>query len=224
MNPRIFEDPVFFFLGPVPVTESMGTSLAVSLLVLLAARWLARSAVERPDGLAAAAARLAFRFIHGLVEDAAGATTPFLETFAGTLFVFIAGAAILGQLPGVAAPTAKLPIAAALAIVVFVSVPAAGIHARGLGGYLKDYFEPNPLLFPLHVISEISRTLALALRLFGNMMSGHLVVGLLVALVGLFVPIPLMVLDLLIGCLQAYIFTILACVYIGAAIRVGGES
>ena len=90
-----------------------------------------------------------------------------------------------------------------------------------MGGYLTDYVRPNPLLFPLHVISELSRTVALALRLFGNMMSGHLVVALLVALAGLFVPVPLMALDLLIGLLQAYIFTVLACVYIGAAIRVG---
>jgi F-type H+-transporting ATPase subunit a len=77
------------------------------------------------------------------------------------------------------------------------------------------------LLFPLHLVSELSRTLALALRLFGNMMSGHLVVALLVALAGVVVPVPLMALDLLIGFLQAYIFTILACVYVGAAIQVG---
>ena len=102
-----------------------------------------------------------------------------------------------------------------------VHVPVAGIAARGPRGYLVHYVRPNPLLFPLHVVSELSRTVALALRLFGNMMSGHLVVGLIVALVGPFVPVPLMALDLLIGLLQAYIFTVLACVYIGAAIRVG---
>jgi F-type H+-transporting ATPase subunit a len=131
---------------------------------------------------------------------------------------------VVGQLPAVPAPTANLGATSALAVIVFLAVPFAGVRARGLGGYLKHYFEPNPLLFPLHLISELSRTLALALRLFGNMMSGHLIVAVIVALVGLFLPVPLMALDLLIGLLQAYIFTILASVYVGAAIRVGEES
>jgi F-type H+-transporting ATPase subunit a len=102
-------------------------------------------------------------------------------------------------------------------------VPIAGIRANGVRGYLKHYLSPNPLLFPLHILSELSRTFALSVRLFGNMMSGHLIVALLVALAGLFVPTPLMALDLLIGLLQAYIFAILATVYIGAAIRTGDE-
>lgn len=122
------------------------------------------------------------------------------------------------------APTADLPAAAALATLVFAAVPVAGVRARGLGGYLRHYLRPTPILFPLHVISELSRTVALALRLFGNMMSGHLVVALIVALVGVLVPVPLMALDLLIGLLQAYIFTILTAVYIGAAARVGEQS
>jgi F-type H+-transporting ATPase subunit a len=128
---------------------------------------------------------------------------------------------LLGQLPGVAAPTSNLAATAALAALVFVAVPFAGIRTHGTLGYLRHYFRPNPVLFPLHLVSELSRTLALALRLFGNMMSGHLIVALIVALVGFFVPVPLMALDLLIGFLQAYIFTILASVYVGAAIRVG---
>jgi len=116
-----------------------------------------------------------------------------------------------------------LAATAALAVLVFLAVPVAGIRARGVRGYLAGYFRPNPLLFPLHVISELSRTLALALRLFGNMMSGQLVVAVIVALVGVLVPVPLMALDLLIGCLQAYIFTILASVYIGAASQLEEE-
>ena len=105
----------------------------------------------------------------------------------------------------------------------FSSVPIAGIRNKGVLAYIKHYFRPNPLLMPLHVISELSRTLALAVRLFGNIMSGHLVVGLLVALAGFLVPTPIMALDLLIGLLQAYIFAVLSTVYIGAAIGAGEE-
>lgn len=107
------------------------------------------------------------------------------------------------------------PIPVTLAVVVFLAVPVAGIRARGLRGY----FRPHPLLAPLHVISELSRTVALSVHLFGNMMSGHLIVAMLVAPTGFLVPIPLMALDVLIGLLQAYIFATLATVYVGAAIQ-----
>lgn len=223
MTPEIFADRVFVWLGPVPLTETMLTSLATSLLLVITLDRLARAVVHRPASRSAAAGRLTFRFLHDLVTETVGRPSPGLEIFAGSLFLFISGAAVFGQLPGVAAPTANLAAASALAGLVFLAVPLVGVRARGPFGYVKHYFSPNPLLFPLHVISELSRTLALALRLFGNMMSGHLMVALVVALTGLVVPVPLMALDLLIGLLQAYIFTILASVYIGAAIRVGEE-
>jgi F-type H+-transporting ATPase subunit a len=154
-----------------------------------------------------------------LVTDTAGASDPAITEIATALFGFIAGSACIGQLPGVRAPTANLAATAALALVVFVSVPALGILRAGPRGYLREYVQPTPLFLPIHVVSEVSRTVALALRLFGNMMSGHLVVALLVTLAGVLVPVPLMALDLLIGLLQAYIFTILTCVYLGAARR-----
>lgn len=220
MTPQIFAERVLVWLGPVPITRTMVTSALMSLLLVALCGALARAVVKHPAGRAAAAGRLLFGFLRDLVTDAAGRPSPGLEIFAGSLFLFIVGAAIVGQLPGVPAPTSDLAATSALATLVFLAVPFAGVGNRGLLGYLRHYVQPNPLLFPLHLISELSRTLALALRLFGNMMSGHLVVALLVALVGLLVPVPLMALDLLIGFLQAYIFTILASVYIGAAIRV----
>ena len=223
MTPDIFTDRVLVWLGPVPLTRTMVTSAATSVLLVVVLGVLARAVVRRPDSRLAAAGRLTLGFLHDLVTEAVGRPAPGLEVFTGTLFLFIAGGAVVGQLPGVPAPTANLAATSALAALVFVAVPVAGIRARGPLGYLAHYFRPNPLLFPLHVVSELSRTVALALRLFGNMMSGHLVVALIVALVGLFVPVPLMALDLLIGLLQAYIFTILASVYIGSAIRVGEE-
>jgi F-type H+-transporting ATPase subunit a len=223
MRPEIFTDRVLLRLGPLPVTRTMLTSAATSLL-LIALFWiLARAVVRSPSSRLAAAGRMTSGFLRDLVTQAAGRPAPGLEVFAGSLFLFIAGAAVVGQLPGVPAPTSNLATTSALAALVFVAVPIAGVRARGPVEYVRRYFRPNPLLFPLHLVSELSRTLALALRLFGNMMSGHLVVAVVVAVVGLFVPVPLMALDLLIGLLQAYIFTVLASVYVGAAIRVGEE-
>ena len=223
MNAEIFTDRVLAWLGPVPVTRTMLTSAATSVMLVAVFAWLGRAVVRRPFGRLAAAARLTLGFLRDLVTEAAGRPSPGLEVFAGTLFLFITGAAVVGQLPGVPAPTANLSATSALAVLVFLAVPVAGVRVHGAAGYLRHYFRPNPLLFPLHLVSEISRTLALALRLFGNMMSGHLIVALIVVLVGPLLPVPLMALDLLIGLLQAYIFTVLASVYLGAAIRIGEE-
>jgi F-type H+-transporting ATPase subunit a len=220
LKPEIFTEHVLVWLGPVPITPTMITSVATSLLLVIVFGLLARAVVRDPEGRLAAAGRLTFGFLQDLVTDAVGRASPGLEVFAGSLFLFISGAAVVGQLPMVAAPTANLAATSALATLVFLAVPVVGVRVRGALGYLKHYFSPNPLLFPLHIISELSRTLALSMRLFGNMMSGHLIVALLVALAGLVVPVPLMALDLLIGFLQAYIFTILACVYVGSAIQV----
>ncbi|MEX1365559.1 MAG: F0F1 ATP synthase subunit A [Nannocystaceae bacterium] len=222
--PEIFGAHVITRLGPLPITWTMVSSLAISLVLVLLGGIMGAATRRRPAGTVAAIGRLIQRFVADLVRDAAGQPWPGLEAFAGTLLLFIGLATVAGQLPGVVAPTANLSAASALAVLVFLAVPLAGIRARGLGGYLRHYLQPNPLLLPLHLVSELSRTVALALRLFGNMMSGHLVVALILALTGLFVPVPLMALDLLIGLLQAYIFTILACVYVGAAVRVGEQT
>jgi F-type H+-transporting ATPase subunit a len=219
METHIFGETVVFGLGPIPVTATMLTSLAVSLLLVAGAALLTRSVRRAPASTAAALALLTVQWLEQLVHDVTGRAEPALVALCGSLFLFIAACNLSGQLPGVNPPTASLATTSALAAVVFLAVPAAGIRARGLRGYLLDYFRPNPLFAPLHVISELSRTLALSVRLFGNIMSGHLVVALLVALTGFLVPMPLMALDVLIGLLQAYIFSILAAVYVGAAVR-----
>jgi F-type H+-transporting ATPase subunit a len=139
--------------------------------------------------------------------------------FIGTLFLFIATSNILHVVPGWHAPTGSLSTTAALAICVAVSVPLYGIQSLGLKGYLHHYLSPTFFMLPFHVISEFSRTIALAVRLFGNIMSGSMVAALLLAIAPLFVPVAIQALDLLIGLIQAYIFSILSMVYIAAAIR-----
>ena len=141
----------------------------------------------------------------------------------GTLFLFIAVPNLLTILPFYEPPTGSLSTATALAICVFVAVPVYGIIQQGLGGYLKRYVEPTPFMLPFHVIGEFSRTLALAVRLFGNAMSGVKIGAILLAIVPLFFPIIMQVLGLLTGLIQAYIFAVLAMVYIASATRAHHE-
>ena len=139
--------------------------------------------------------------------------------FLGTLFLFVALASIGTIIPGYEPPTGSLSTTAALALCVFVAVPLYGIEDQGLGGYLKSYLEPTVIMLPFNVISELSRTLALAVRLFGNMMSGVMIIGILLTITPFIFPIVMTVLGLLTGMVQAYIFSILAAVYIAAATR-----
>ena len=141
--------------------------------------------------------------------------------FIGSLFVFIAFANLCTILPGYDPPTGSLSTTAALAICVFVAVPIFGIEAQGLGGYLKSYVQPTVIMLPFNIISQVSRTLALAIRLFGNTMSAAMIIGILLTITPLFFPIFMNLLGLLTGMVQAYIFSILATVYIAAATRTG---
>ena len=139
--------------------------------------------------------------------------------FLGTLFLFVATASLFTIVPGYEPPTGSLSTTAALAICVFIAVPMFGIAERGLGGYLKEYLKPTVIMLPFNIISEFSRTLALAARLFGNMMSGTMILAILLTITPLIFPIALSALGLLTGMVQAYIFSILAAVYIAAATR-----
>ncbi len=143
---------------------------------------------------------------------------PFIP-FIGTLFLFIALANILSILPAYHAPTGSLSTTTALSLCVFIAVPYFGIRHQGVYGYFKHYFQPTLFMFPFHVIGEISRTVALAIRLFGNVMSGSKIVVILLAIAPLFFPILMHALELLIGLIQAYIFAILAMVYIVSAMQ-----
>ncbi len=143
--------------------------------------------------------------------------------FLGTLFLFIAASNLCTIFPGYEPPTGSLSTTAGLAICVFVAVPLFGIADRGLRGYLKTYLKPTLFMLPFNIIGEISRTLALAIRLFGNMMSGTMILAILLIITPFIFPVVMSVLGLLTGMVQAYIFSILATVYIAAATQIHQE-
>ncbi len=139
--------------------------------------------------------------------------------FIGTLFLFIGTANLCIIFPGYTPPTASLSTTTAMALCVFIAVPFFGIQKSGLGGYLKSYLKPTFIMLPFNLISEVSRTLALAVRLFGNVMSGGMIVAILLSISPFIFPVIMNALGLLTGMVQAYIFSILATVYITAAVH-----
>lgn len=140
--------------------------------------------------------------------------------FLGTLFLFVAAATLGTVIPGYEPPTGSLSTTTALALCVFVAVPLFGVEEQGVVGYLKSYAQPTAIMLPFNIISEFSRTVALAVRLFGNMMSGAMIIGILLTITPFIFPIAMTTLGLLTGMVQAYIFSILAAVYIAAATRI----
>lgn len=144
---------------------------------------------------------------------------PYLP-FVGTLFIFIATSNLLSIVPGYQPPTGSLSTTAALAICVFVAVPLFGIRRQGWKSYLKQYVEPTPIMLPFNLISDVSRIISLAVRLFGNVMSGTMIVAILLSIAPLLFPVVMQMLGLLTGLIQAYIFAVLAMVFIAAATEV----
>ncbi|SEK84530.1 F0F1 ATP synthase subunit A [Pacificibacter marinus] len=155
--------------------------------------------------------------IQSQIEDVAGRRDRHLLYFAGTLFLFVAVSNLLLVIPGFEPPTASLSTTTALALSVLIAVPLFGITRRGLGGYLKTYLEPSFIMLPFNIISEFSRGISLAIRLYGNIMSGAVIAAILLGVAPFFFPVVMDVLGLLTGLIQAYIFAILATVYISSA-------
>jgi F-type H+-transporting ATPase subunit a len=153
------------------------------------------------------------RQIHEVSRQEPDAYLPFI----GTIFLFIFSSSIMSIIPGFRAPTASFSTTIALAFCVFFAVPYFGIRQRGLKAYLKSYLQPTILMLPFNIIGEISRTMALSIRLYGNMMSGAVILAILLTLVPLFFPVVLQLLGLITGVIQAYIFAVLALVYITSA-------
>jgi F-type H+-transporting ATPase subunit a len=209
--------PVLVRVGPVEVTATVAYTLVASGVVIgfaLLARWGLRG-----GGVWAVAAEFVVEHLEGVMRDMFGRDPRPFVPLVVTLALFIGVANLLGLVPGMRSPTADFSTAAALAVVVFLAVPVYGIRTKGIKGYLKHYLEPTPFLLPLEVIGEFSRTVALAVRLFGNIVSEDLVIAVLLGIAGLLVPVPIMMLAVLTGVVQAYIFAVLTAVYMSAAVR-----
>jgi F-type H+-transporting ATPase subunit a len=209
--------PVLVHLGPIPITEPVVTTWC-----LMAGLTAVSYAISRGLQLHPSRWQAVLEILVTTIEDQISATMetagrPFVPLL-GTLFIYLAFANLIGVLPGVKPPTASIETAAALALIVFLAVHVYGLRRRGLRAYLGSYAKPTVVMLPLNVLSEITRTFSLMVRLFGNVLSGEFVIATVLALAGLFVPIPLMALEILIGLIQAYIFTVLAAVFIGAGI------
>jgi F-type H+-transporting ATPase subunit a len=208
---------LLFHIGPVAITRPVVTTWIIMAVLALVCRFVTRRLSMLPDRRQAVLEGIVTG-IMGQIEDVIRKDgRPFLP-LVGTLFIFLVVANLSGVLPGVEAPTGKIETPAALALIVFFSVHYFGVRARGLRGYLASLAEPKLIMLPFNILSEITRTFSLMVRLFGNVMSGEFIIVLVVALAGLFVPIPLMALEILVGLVQAYIFTVLATVFIGAAV------
>lgn len=212
---------ILFHWGFLQLNATIVYTWAVMLL-LVAAAWLAthKLRIEGPRSMWTKALEVIVTALRGQIREISGRSSgdEYLP-FIGTLFLFILASNELDAVPGWRAPTASLSTTAALALAVALSVPVFGIRRAGLKAYLQHYTSPTVFMLPIHVMSEISRTMALAIRLFGNIMSGSMVVAILLALVPLFFPVVMQVLGLVIGLIQAYIFAVLAMVYIAAAVR-----
>jgi F-type H+-transporting ATPase subunit a len=199
------------------------TWLIMALLVVGSALVTRRLSAERPIPRWQNLVEAILSGVRAELREIARDDADHYLAFIGTLFLFILTANLLTVVPGYVAPTSSLTTTAALAVLVFLAVPLFGIAKLGLREYLKEYFRPNLLFFPFHVMGEFSRTLALAVRLFGNLMSHEKVITILLAVTPLFFPVVMQALGLLIGLIQAYIFSILAMVYIASACQAHQE-
>ncbi len=220
MNASPLATAPLFHIGPVPITSPVVVTWGIMAVLAIGGALASRRLAMLPSRT-----QTVFELIVDTVDNQIRATmqaepAPY-RAFIGTLFTFIFTANWSALVPGIEPPTAHLETDAALALLVFLAVIWFGVRAQGLRGYLGTFATPTPIMIPLNFIESLTRTFSLLVRLFGNVMSGVFVIGIVLSLAGLLVPIPLMALDLLTGAVQAYIFAILAMVFIAGAINEG---
>jgi F-type H+-transporting ATPase subunit a len=208
---------ILFQIGPVPIAEPVLVTWGLILVLALLCPILTRRLALVPSRRQAALELVVAGIDQQISETMRSDPTPY-RVFLGTLFLFILAANWTSMLPGIEPPTAFLETDAALALLVFAAVIWFGIRARGPLGYLASFAAPSLLMLPLNLIESVARTFSLLVRLFGNVMSGVFLIGIVLSLAGFLVPIPLMALELLTGAIQAYIFSVLAMVFISGAV------
>ena len=206
-----------FHVGPAPITEPVVVAWAVMALLAGASALATRRLTLLPSKTQATL-EMVVSTIDSQIHDTMQRDPAPFRALIGSIFLFTLISNWSSLVPGVEPPTAHIETDAAMALIVFVATIAWGIRTRGLLGYLGTYAEPTWVMIPLNVVEQFTRTFSLIVRLFGNVMSGVFVIGIILSLAGLIVPIPLMALDLLTGTVQAYIFAVLATVFIGAAV------
>lgn len=215
------DQTIFWQHGFVTINLTIVTTWALMLLIVIAARLITRKlktdiSISRWQCIL----EMIVTTISSQIKEIGLDQPKKYIGFIGTLFLFIGIANLFIIFPGYEPPTGSLSTTTALAICVFLAVPFFGIEKGGIGGYLKTYIQPTWIMLPFNLISEITRTLALAVRLFGNIMSGGMIVAILLTISPFIFPVIMNVLGLLTGMVQAYIFSILATVYIAGAVQV----
>lgn len=210
--------PVIFRWGPL-VVESSVVITWILMAVMALASWLMTRTLRIQAGTLQTLLESVLSAMDEGIHSVLPTQTRLVFPFLATLWIFIVTANLVGLFPGLDSPTARLDVTASLAVLVFLSVHWFGIRAEGIKNYLAHYIRPNPFLLPFHIISEISRTLALAVRLFGNIMSLELAAFLVLLVAGFLVPVPILMLHIVEAVIQAYLFGMLALIYIAGGVQ-----
>lgn len=211
-------NPAGLALGDLLITESVLTSMALTLALTTLA-WLATRHLRMKPGTLQTILEGTVATICRSIEGVQPQHVRQLLPLIATLWIFLVCANLVGLVPGLHSPSEDLSFTAALAIIVFFSVHWYGIRISGLNAYLRHYLSPTPIMLPFHLMSEITRTLALALRLFGNMMSLDMAALLVLLVAGFLVPVPILMLHVVEALVQAYIFGMLALIYIASGLQ-----
>ena len=210
--------PILFHLGSLPIGETVVTTWALLLMI-----FVIYGCPPAGSSLEPGPWQVALEGIVGAIQDAIEAVVPEYSVnilpFVASLWIFLVLANLVGIIPGLHGPTGDLSTTAALGVLVFFSVHWYGIRIHGLKQYLRHYIEPNPILLPFHIVSEVSRTVALAVRLFGNIFSLEMAALLVLLVAGFLVPVPVLLLHIVEALVQAYIFGMLALIYIAGGIQ-----
>jgi F-type H+-transporting ATPase subunit a len=207
-----------FSIGPLEFSVSLLTCIALTVFLSGLFFFLTRHLQRLPGSIQVVLEGIVMT-LEGAVEQVAGKYTERIMPFIASLWVFLVCANLLGLIPGFDTPTRDLSVTSALAILVFLSVHWFGISSQGLRSYLRHYLSPSPIMLPFHIMSEITRTVALAVRLFGNMMSLEMAALLFLLLAGFLVPVPILMLHVVEALVQAYIFGMLALIYVAGGIQ-----